>query len=182
MKGSRAAFSCSEPVSDISSHPGSYALILRAFAHRVVRIGRIGRLSVAPGFYVYVGSAFGPGGIRARLAHHARIAQRPHWHIDYLRRYALLEEAWYTNDPRPREHEWAGLFRQSAGASEPLYGFGVSDCWCRSHLFRFACKPSLGSFCQRLERAAPGHGVIEVMRSDSRQGFAEIVACRAIDQ
>ena len=87
----------------MSSHPGSYALILRAFAQRVVSIGRIGRLHVTSGFYVYVGSAFGPGGIRARLAHHTRIAQSPHWHIDYLRRWTLPEEAWYTHDPYPRE-------------------------------------------------------------------------------
>lgn len=164
MKDSRAAFSWSEPGSDMSSHPGSYALILRVFNHRVMCIGRIGHLSVAPGFYVYVGSAFGPGGVRARLAHHTRIAQRPHWHIDYLRRCALLEEAWYTNDPRPREHEWAAAFRKSAGASEPLDGFGTSDCECRSHLFRFARKPSLRSFCQRLDLVALEHGAIEVMR------------------
>ena len=166
---------------DIGSRPGTYALILRAFAHKVVCIGRIGRLSVAPGFYVYVGSAFGLGGVRARVTHHARIAQRPHWHIDYLRRWALPEEAWYTHDPCPREHDWARLFRQSAGASEPLYGFGASDCRCPSHLFRFARKPSLRGFCQRLERAAPGQCAIEVMRSDGRQGFAEIVASRALN-
>jgi Uri superfamily endonuclease len=158
---------------NLSAYPGSYALILRAFTHGVVRIGRRGCLSVAPGFYVYVGSAFGPGGVRARVAHHTRIAQRPHWHIDYLRRWALPEEAWYTHDACPREHDWADLFRQSAGASEPLYGFGTSDCQCRSHLFRFTRRPSLRSFCQRLGWAVPGHGAIEVMRSDGRQGFAE---------
>lgn len=166
---------------DISLHAGSYALILRAFVDRVVRIGRIGHLSVAPGFYVYVGSAFGPGGVRARVAHHMGIAQKRHWHIDYLRRWALPEEAWYTHDPCPREHDWANLFRQSAGASEPLHGFGTSDCQCRSHLFRFTRRPSLRSFCRRLGWAVPGHGVIEVMRSDGRHGFAETIACRAID-
>ncbi len=161
MKHSRAVLASSEPVRDMSAHAGSYALILGACARRIVRIGQIGRLHVTPGFYVYVGSAFGPGGVRARLAHHSRIAQRPHWHIDYLRRRTLPEEAWYTHDPCPREHEWAGLFRQSAGASEPLYGFGASDCRCCSHLFRFAHKPSLRSFCQRLGRAASGQGTIK---------------------
>lgn len=158
----------------MNSHPGSYALILCAFTHRIVRIGRIGQLSVTPGFYVYVGSAFGAGGIRARLAHHTRIAQRPHWHIDYLRRCALLEETWYTNDPCPREHQWAGLFRRSPGASEPLDGFGASDCQCRSHLFRFARKPSLRSFCQHFGLTVPEHAAIEVMRSDGRQRLSRI--------
>ena len=153
----------------MTSLPGSYALILCAFVHGSVRIGRIGYLTVIPGFYVYVGSAFGSGGVCARIAHHARITRRPHWHIDYLRRSTTLEESWYTNDPCSREHQWTDVFRHSPGASEPLDGFGSSDCRCRCHLFRFAGKPSLRSFRRRLALAAPEHGAIEVMRCDNRQ-------------
>jgi Uri superfamily endonuclease len=58
-------------------------------------MGSLGRLQLRPGYYVYVGSAFGPGGLRARIEHHARPAVRPHWHIDYLRRYTRLEAVWY---------------------------------------------------------------------------------------
>ena len=42
------------------------------------------------GKWYYVGSALEPGGLRVRIAHHARIAARPHWHIDYLRRHTPL--------------------------------------------------------------------------------------------
>ena len=169
MKHSRAVLVWTKAVCHMSAHPGSYALILRAVSQQVIRIGQIGHLSVTPGFYVYVGSAFGPGGVRARLAHHARIAQAPHWHIDYLRRFARLEEAWYTHDPCPREHEWASAFGKLAGASQPLEGFGASGCQCRAHLFRFARKPSRRSFCQRLGLDAPEGGAIAVMRYDDRR-------------
>jgi hypothetical protein len=68
-----------------TSLPGTYALLLSASHQGVVQIGRLGPLAVQRGFYVYIGSAFGPGSVRARVAHHCRPAPRPHWHIDHLR-------------------------------------------------------------------------------------------------
>jgi Uri superfamily endonuclease len=55
--------------------PGTYALLLSSAADGVIRVGRLGDLRLQPGFYVYVGSALGPGGVRARLAHHMRLAE-----------------------------------------------------------------------------------------------------------
>ncbi len=72
---------------------GTYVLILHAGSPAArVAIGRFGVLAVQPGYYVYVGSAFGPGGLKARLAHHAGPAKSPHWHIDYLRAALPLRE------------------------------------------------------------------------------------------
>ncbi len=43
------------------------------------------RLVLGPGIYVYVGSACGPGGLRARLSRHlCGRRRRLHWHIDRL--------------------------------------------------------------------------------------------------
>ncbi len=56
-----------------------------------VRIGRRGELRLQPGFYIYLGSALGPGGVRARLALHFRPCTRPHWHLDYLRAHAVCD-------------------------------------------------------------------------------------------
>ena len=79
-----------------------------------VQIGRCGTLCAHPGFYVYVGGALGPGGLRARLSHHLRRAVRPHLHIDYLRRGAMLVAVLYRgvvelagNTPgrEPQEHD-----------------------------------------------------------------------------
>jgi Domain of unknown function DUF123 len=69
----------------IPASPGTYALVLRCSTTRTVRIGRIGTIRLMPGWYVYIGSAFGPGGLRARIGHHTARAARPHWHIDHLR-------------------------------------------------------------------------------------------------
>jgi Uri superfamily endonuclease len=53
--------------------PGTYALVLSSSSDRRIRIGKFGLLHIRPGFYIYVGSAFGPGGLGARIAHHRKI-------------------------------------------------------------------------------------------------------------
>jgi Uri superfamily endonuclease len=131
---------------DFESRPGTYALLLSSATTAVVPVGRLGDLRLQPGFYVYVGSALGAGGVRARLAHHMRFAQRPHWHIDYLRRHTTLEEIWFCYDRKSREHDWARCFAETRGASVPLAGFGSSDCNCESHLFFFKKHPAREGF------------------------------------
>ncbi len=121
--------------------PGTYALVLRSSTTRTVRVGALGDMHVRPGYYVYVGSACGPGGLRARIEHHACRAARPHWHIDYLRRYTRLQTVWHTG--ARCEHEWAAAVNSMAGATIALAGFGSSDCDCETHLFRFGVRPLL---------------------------------------
>ena len=117
--------------------PGTYALILSSPAPRSVVVGKLGTLKLKPGFYIYVGSAFGPGGLRARIGHHLQIARHPHWHLDYIGRYLELVEIWYTFDTAHREHQWATILAKTRGATIPLIGFGSSDCCCQSHLWKF---------------------------------------------
>lgn len=105
-----------------------------------MEIGRWGRLLVTPGYYVYVGSAFGPGGVRARVARHFRKAKRNHWHIDYLRAAIAPVCAWCSYIPSRFEHDWARAFGQMEGVS-CITGFGCSDCSCDSHLFIMPTKP-----------------------------------------
>lgn len=128
----------------IPASPGTYALVLRCSITRTVRVGRVGTIRVSPGWYVYVGSAFGPGGLQARIGHHAVRAVRPHWHIDYLRHHTRLESVCYCCGVR-REHEWAARVKSMATADVVLPGFGSSDCRCATHLFRFdsRVKPDL---------------------------------------
>ena len=144
----------------MNSQPGTYALILRATHQQDVQIGRLGRLSIRPGFYVYVGSAFGPGGVLARVRHHTQIAQRPHWHIDSLRQAAQLKQVWYTYDPVHREHAWATVFASARGASIPLPGFGASDCRCVSHLYFFQRQPLPKTFRRRIQSDFPRHDTV----------------------
>jgi len=130
--------------------PGTYALILLSAADQLIEIGKLGPFSIPRGFYVYVGSARGPGGLKARIAHHERISQRPHWHMDYLRPALQLKEVWYTYDAKQHEHQWANALGCLKSASITIVGFGSSDCSCKSHLFSFTAKPSLGLFRGKL--------------------------------
>jgi len=141
---------------NLPSHPGTYALWLMIIERLTLRVGRLGELFLPPGYCVYVGSALGPGGLRARVAHHNRIAVRPHWHIDYLRRHTPLTEVWYSADSVRREHQWAELFQDLGGAA-PLAGFGASDCDCLAHLFYFPHRLDWAWFVSRVQTLYPDH-------------------------
>jgi Uri superfamily endonuclease len=121
----------------IEPKAGTYALILSCATNARIQIGRLGTMQLQRGYYVYLGSALGPGGLRARIAHHQELSTRPHWHIDYLRAHTRLHSVWLNYDGRRREHEWAGAMQKLNGATIPLPGFGASDCTCPSHLYFF---------------------------------------------
>ncbi len=114
--------------------PGAYALKIdidkpaRLPSHRFTGF-------LAPGHYCYVGSAHGPGGIRARCARHLRQDKRKHWHVDWLTGVAVGLAA----SPHSGETECGLLTRLLATGrvSIPVLGFGSSDCRsCPSHLVR----------------------------------------------
>ena len=135
----------------MQARSGTYALIMVCADEQQVDIGKLGRFSAESGFYVYVGSAFGPGGLKARIAHHAKISRCPHWHIDYLRPILHLKQVWYSYDSERHEHRWAGAMSRFKAATIPMAGFGASDCSCQSHLFGFSRKPSDRLFRDRLK-------------------------------
>jgi Uri superfamily endonuclease len=145
---------------EIQAGPGTYALFLVCASVCRIQVGRLGRLRTKPGYYAYIGSAFGPGGIYARIAHHIRSANRCHWHIDYLRQITQPVSCWYTHDPIRREHEWAGLVAALPQAEIPLVGFGSSDCRCRSHLIWLPSLPPCRSFRDTLGTGLPDHDTI----------------------
>lgn len=126
--------------------PGTYALVLACQKTGRVRIGRLGVLALPPGFYVYVGSAFGSGGLAARIRHHRQVAARPHWHIDYLRAQCELIEVWFTTEAAHCEHAWAKAVARLPGAVMPMPGFGSSDCQCETHLLYNPHRPSIRAF------------------------------------
>ena len=146
--------------------PGTYALIFSAYRKNQLKIGKLGTLQLKPGFYIYIGSAFGPGGLKARIAHHRKRANRPHWHIDYLSSFLELIEIWHTYDPIHREHQWAKTIASTRGASVPLSGFGASDCRCNSHLFYFNTDPSVKSFRQSLLTTDEKGGIVTIEKPE----------------
>ena len=112
-------------MSSSDSSPGTYLLLLACERVARLSIGRLGAMTTRPGYYLYVGSAFGPGGIRARIAHHAGMSASPHWHLDYLRMETDLVDAWCVFDLR-REHEWAHSLIRDKSTAMALKGFGLS--------------------------------------------------------
>jgi Uri superfamily endonuclease len=150
-------------IDKVLAEKGTYALILQAASTRRIQIGRLGKLALHPGFYVYVGSAFGPGGLEARLNHHLKRVIKPHWHIDYLRRYTRVEEIWYTTDTVRREDHWVASMLQLPNAVIAFPGFGASDSQGVSHLYACEGKPEFERFNTIVQRI-PNHAPLYVHR------------------
>lgn len=119
---------------------GSYLLWLYLRRGHEIEIGKLGAQHFSRGWYFYCGSAFGAGGLRARLNHHCGVSQRPHWHIDYLKVRAELRYVWFCRGVN-LEHDWSRLLSALPGAIMPVSGFGSSDCHCSSHLVYLPRKP-----------------------------------------
>ncbi len=134
----------------MKSEAGTYALVLRSGSNIQAQIGKGGMLGIHPGFYIYVGSAFGPGGLRARVSRHCRQDKPKRWHVDYLREYVTPESAWYSYGPARYEHEWAAVLAKMEGMS-PVKGFGCSDCRCGAHLFFSTEKPDMYVFARTIQ-------------------------------
>ena len=113
---------------------GTYALLLKLERSKETQVGRLGRFSFPAGYYAYVGSAFGPGGLAARLARHGRSEKRLFWHIDYFLASAELVDVHCDTSGQELECEWARMLMSMNGVQVVAPGFGASDCRCSSHL------------------------------------------------
>ena len=134
---------------------GTYVLIAYVSRMKRLEIGRLGTYDLIPGFYAYVGSAFGPGGLRARLHHHLESVAQPHWHIDYLLGNAEPVEVWYALSDRKLEQDLAEVLERSSGFRMPIPRFGSSD-YRRSrtsHLFYSKRPPSFPRFQEAVTQA-----------------------------
>lgn len=120
---------------------GTYILLLHMASPAALTVGRLGTFDFAAGWYAYVGSAFGPGGLRGRLKHHLSPVKKAHWHIDYLRALASVRDVWWLASETVIEHQWGGALRTMPGAAVLAPRFGASDCKCAAHLVHFAQKP-----------------------------------------
>jgi Uri superfamily endonuclease len=90
-------------------------------------------VELGPGRVVYVGSAWGPGGLVARVGRHLRPAsRRDHWHVDRLTRAARPDRVgWRVGG---RECDVVEMLL-AEGWTTPVPGFGASDCRrCVAHL------------------------------------------------
>jgi Uri superfamily endonuclease len=123
------------------TRPGTYALIITLDRPRIIDVGRRGRFRFPAGFYLYVGSALGPGGLAGRLERHLRADKRLHWHVDYLLCRARVVQVWIAESAARRECDWAQAAMRLPEATIILPRFGASDCRCISHLSAFTVLP-----------------------------------------
>ncbi|MCT4657262.1 MAG: GIY-YIG nuclease family protein [Cohaesibacter sp.] len=114
--------------------PGSYLVWL--YLARNTRIEKPQKTMLASGWYVYAGSANGPGGLKARLSRHLAASKTKRWHIDNLSCKATRRYGW----------GWIGAtecdlithLQQRPDFTHPLRGFGSTDCpSCCSHLLGY---------------------------------------------
>ncbi|MDO5846287.1 MAG: GIY-YIG nuclease family protein [Methanocorpusculum sp.] len=114
-------------------HKGIYCLLIRLDTAKEIKIGALGIISFRPGWYLYVGSALGSGGL-SRVSRHIRFYRehyrKPKWHIDYLSLEAVLFE---TICAKTEERLECRLAETLGGTT--VERFGCSDCDCTSHLF-----------------------------------------------
>ena len=134
-----------------SDEEGCYQIVLRLRRAATLEVGSLGSLPLAPGYYVYTGSAMRPWTIEKRLRHHRkrRKANRV-WHIDHLTsdpRFEIVREI-----ARPsKNREECRINRATArmrGASVPVKNFGNTDDRkgprrqrCKAHLVYFRHRP-----------------------------------------
>ena len=145
---------------------GTYVLLLKLPVEKTITIGKLGTFDFPAGWYTYIGSALGPGGLVARIKHHLQLQEKAHWHIDYLRREASLEEIWLSPDADRREEVWVDLMIDIPGAAAFIEGFGASDSKHETHLFYFDIQPSLEDFAVGVRARFPEAKVMRAYAGD----------------
>jgi Uri superfamily endonuclease len=138
-----------------TSAMGTYLLLARLSEPTRLTVGRLGAFCFQAGWYAYAGSALGPGGLRARLARHARTQKRIHWHIDYLLKAARLETSWQAVCPIRLECTWAATLSKLPSAQIAIQKFGASDCRCPGHLIYWPTRPNDPLVSQALQSHSP---------------------------
>ncbi|SNY43261.1 Uri superfamily endonuclease [Orenia metallireducens] len=148
----------------ITAEPGTYILILEAKEVQKVKVGKLGYFDIEKGYYAYVGSAFGSGGVHSRVRRHNKKYKKLYWHIDYLRKETELIEIWYAYGRERYEHKWAQLLESLESSSIPFAGFGSSDCDCPAHLFYFENILDFNDFYKKLKENLANQKVIELSK------------------
>ncbi len=150
---------------------GTYALALELRRQLRLVVGRLGAHTFRPGIYLYVGSALGSGGLRARLGRHLRERPRPapHWHLDYLLPHCRPLQVWWTTSAERLECPWAALIERHATRWPP--GFGASDCRCPGHLLSLPDGARLATALRGLRAASPGSVQRLILPAQRKMGW-----------
>jgi len=116
---------------------GTYLLYLRISEPITIRIPKQ-EITIDKGYYLYVGSAFGAGGLTSRIHRHLRRKKKNHWHIDQItmsKHCSMHGIAAFLNEKIECQ------IAQKLTVFDKIYcinNVGNSDCKnnCLSHLFK----------------------------------------------
>lgn len=122
---------------------GNYILQLILEKGKEIAVGKSKNQFFESGYYLYIGSAFGGGGVKSRLDRHLRSEKKLHWHIDYLLLETKIVSAWFILLDYSIEHKIAAEFIATKNFKVGMNRFGSGDCNCVSHLFFSKKKMSL---------------------------------------
>jgi len=111
--------------------PGAYILFVFLGKKENIRIGALGKIAFAPGWYAYVGSAL--RGLRARVCRHLKSDKKIRWHIDYFLLAGEVKEIFVVENVQKIECRIARYLAQRLLPAAPRFGAG--DCSCATHLF-----------------------------------------------
>jgi Uri superfamily endonuclease len=134
--GEKRSAPTASAIANLPASPGAYILEFRLSRRLTLEAGRLGTVQLPAGRIRYYGSAYGPGGIRARVARHLdRKRHHQHWHIDTLTarvKVARVIPVTGGNECDLLQRDLAtGHWRVAAP------GFGSTDCrQCPAHLLR----------------------------------------------
>jgi Uri superfamily endonuclease len=115
---------------------GIYVVVFSIVDHRVITVGKLGKMNLCPGSYYYCGSAKGSGGLQKRIPRHLDRERKKFWHIDFLKIFARPIQVWYMPTAEVAECELVQAIKALPEITMPINGFGSSDCQsqCGSHL------------------------------------------------
>lgn len=131
------------PKDTFPSQPGAYLIILQIPEKTTLRIGHLGEYHFENGYYAYIGSAQGPGGLAGRIHRHLRPKgqKQLHWHLDYILPYSRIRQIWWAESTSALECAWAASLSQIGFQRIP--GFGASDCHCGGHFIHLGGKEKI---------------------------------------
>lgn len=131
-------------ISSAPSTGGAYALMF-ALVEPVIFCRSNESHQIEPGRYAYAGSAYGSGGLRARVGRHFRESKAIRWHIDHLTHRTRTLQAVLIEGGT--ECDIVKALVSTGEFRIPLRGFGSTDCRrCRSHLLQWRAE-SRGRAC-----------------------------------
>jgi Uri superfamily endonuclease len=133
---------------------GTYTIIVRSESEADCAFGKLGRVRLRKGQYLYTGSALGNGSasLEGRLERHQRHSKKRRWHIDYLtsRHDCRVIGLIYLASNRRLECTINQALSDRLNLSPVLPRIGASDCSCGGHLLGPELRLGRASLLRRL--------------------------------